>query len=118
MTTEDFITDLFCRIDDKMKNVPNHSQAALAPSELVTLGMLFAIKGVGQRAFYRWLNRDYAGLFPNLPERTRLFRRLKNHWKWAQMFMAKPSLLGIIDSYGVELIHPYWIGVLSKYQDS
>ena len=40
MTTEDFITDLFCRVDDRMENVPNHPQAALWPSELVTIGML------------------------------------------------------------------------------
>lgn len=106
MTTEDFIIDLFCRVDDRMKDVPNHSQAALWPSELVTIGMLFAIKGVGGRAFYRWLSRDYAQWFPRLPERTRLFRRLKTHWQWAQRFLAEPSLLGIIDSYGVELIHP------------
>jgi len=51
MTTEDFIIDLFCRIDDKMQKYSNHSQSAFLPSELVTLGMLFAIKGVGQRAF-------------------------------------------------------------------
>ena len=106
MTTEDFIIDLFCRIDDKMQNISNHSQSAFLPSELVTLGMLFAIKGVGQRAFYRWIKRDYADWFPDLPERTRLFRRLKTHWIWAQRFLAKPSLLGIIDSYGIELIHP------------
>ena len=72
MTTEDMIIDLFCRIDDQMKNVPNHRQAALLPSELVTIGMLYAIKGVGQRAFYRWLSRDYGDWFPDLPERTRL----------------------------------------------
>jgi len=106
MTTEDFIIDLFCRVDDQMRNIPNHSQAALSPSEVVTIGLLFAVKGVGHHAFYRWLSRDYAGWFPGLPERTGLFRRLKTHWKWAQRFLAKPSLLGIIDSYGVELIHP------------
>jgi hypothetical protein len=106
MTTDDFIIDLFCRIDDKMKNMPNHSQSAFLPSELVTMGMLFSIKGVGQRAFYRLIKRDYADWFPDLPERTRLFRRLKTHWKWAQTFLAKPSLLGIIDTYGIELIHP------------
>jgi hypothetical protein len=106
MTTEDFIIDLFCRVDDRMKNVPNHSRAALWPSELVTIGVLFAVKGVGQQAFYRWLARDHGPLFPALPERTRLFRRLKTHWRWAQMFLAQPSLLGVIDSYGVELIHP------------
>ena len=29
MTTEDFITALFCQVDDRMHNVPNHRQAAL-----------------------------------------------------------------------------------------
>ena len=62
MTTEDFITDLFCRVDDRMENVPNHPQAALWPSELVTIGLLFAVKGVGQQAFYRWLSRDFGAL--------------------------------------------------------
>lgn len=80
MTTLDFITDLFCRVDDRMKNVPNHSQAALWPSEAVTIGLLFAaIKGVGQQAFYRWLKRDFADCFPRLTESTRLFRRLLNN---------------------------------------
>lgn len=77
MTTLDFITELFCRIDDAMRDVPKHPQANLYPSERVTWGMLFAIKGVGERACYRWIGRDYRPLFPRLPERTRLFRLFK-----------------------------------------
>ena len=106
MTTEDFIIELFCRIDDQMSDVARHSQAGLYPSELVTIGVLFALKGVGGRAFYRWLSRDYGVWFPLLPERTRLFRRLKNQRQWTYRFLVKPSLLGVIDSYGIELIHP------------
>lgn len=106
MTTEDFIIELFCRIDDQMSDVARHSQAGLYPSELVTVGVLFALKGVGGRAFYRWLSRDYGVWFPQLPERTRLFRRLKNQRQWTYRFLVKPSLLGVIDSYGIELIHP------------
>ena len=71
MSTVDFITALFCRIDDKMQSVPTHPQAHLYPSEVVTIALLFALKGVGPRAFYRWLARDYRPLFPRLPERTR-----------------------------------------------
>ena len=56
MSTLDFITQLFCRVDDKMQDVPKHSQASLHPSEVVTLALLFAIKGVGTRAFYRWIS--------------------------------------------------------------
>ncbi|EIC29345.1 MULTISPECIES: hypothetical protein [Methylomicrobium] len=84
----------------------DHNQASLWPSELVTIGLLFALKGVGSRAFYRWLTRNCTACFPTLPERTRLFRRLKTHWQWAQLFLAQPRLLGVIDSYGIELIHP------------
>ena len=106
MTTVDFITDLFCRIDDEMRAFPQHPQAQLWPSEVVTLGVLHALEGVGNRAFYRWPSRDYHPLFPQLPERTRLFRSFVTHRWWTWRFLAQPTLLGVIDSYGIELIHP------------
>jgi hypothetical protein len=58
MTTEDIIINIFCRVDDSMPEIPKHSQAKLYPSELVTIGILFALKGGFFRAFYRWLKRD------------------------------------------------------------
>src|SRR5919204_502817 len=88
MTTVDFITALFCRIDDKMQAVPKHPQAHLYPSEVVTLARLFALKGVGPRAFYRWLVRDYRPLFPRLPDRTRLVRLFATHQDWADLVRA------------------------------
>lgn len=106
MTTEDFIIDLFCRVDDQMPDAQKHSQASLYPSEVVTLAILFALKGVGNRAFYRWLRRDYRQLFSHLPVRTRLFRLFNTHRHWTQRFMTGPSLLGLIDTYGIELLHP------------
>jgi hypothetical protein len=75
MTTIDFITELFCQVDDQMTKVPKHPQALLWPSEAVTVGLLYAIKGVSTRAFYRWLSNNYQPLFPKLPHRTRHFRR-------------------------------------------
>ncbi len=106
MTTIDFITDLFCRIDDRMRALPKHPQAVLWPSEIVTLRVLHALKGVGNRAFYRWVTRDYRPLFPRLPERTRLFRQFETHQRWALLFLATPTLLGVVDSHGIEPIHP------------
>lgn len=106
MTTSDFIIDLFCRVDDRLRNLPKHPQAQLWPSEVVTLALVFALKGVGPRPFYRWLVRDYGDLFPHLPERTRLFRLFKAHWRWSYAFMAAGTLLGVIDTYGLELLHP------------
>ena len=107
MSTEDYITELFCRVDDAMQAVEQPRQSKLTPAELVVIGLLFVLKGRGQRAFYRWLKRDWLACFPQLTERTRLFRNLAAHQDWVNMFLADPSLLGIIDSYGIELIHPY-----------
>ena len=106
MTTEDFIIHLFCYVDDHMIDQKKHSQAHLWPSELVTIGLLFALKGGYFRAFYRWLKRDYEKLFVHLPERTRLLRLLKTHQGLTAQFLADPTLFTVVDSYGVELIHP------------
>ena len=106
MSTADFIIALFYRIDNQMCMVPKHPQAALYPSETVTLGVLYALKGGSKRAFYRWLVRDWRAFFPRLPERTRLFRLWATHVDWIDVFRAKPTTLGVIDSYGIELIHP------------
>ena len=106
MTTEDFIIELFCWVDDQMGELPKHPQAKLYPSELVTIGLLFALKGGYFRVFYRWLARDYAALFAGLPDRTRLQRALRVHQDWGALFLAQPTFFSVIDSYGIELIHP------------
>ena len=106
MPTEDFIIELFCQVDDTMHNATKHSQATLFPSEVVTLALLFALRGRGNRAFYRWLKNNWLHFFPSLPHRTRLFRLFNTHRYWVEQFMADPSLIGVIDSYGIELIHP------------
>lgn len=109
LPTEDLIIALFCRVDDRLKEDGlnhKHSQAKLFPSEVVTLALLFALKGRGPRAFYRWLSRDWRPLFPQLPERTRLFRLFNSHRHLTEVFMATPSMIGVADSYGIELIHP------------
>lgn len=106
MTQEYFIIELFCRVDDMLPKTSEHIQARLSIIELITLGLLFAFKGSSQHAFYRWIEQNWRGLFPNLPERSRFFRRLKTHRKLTNQFLAEPTLFGVIDSYGIELCHP------------
>jgi hypothetical protein len=106
MTTQEFIIALFYAVDQEMLDVPKRPDAKLYPSEVVTLALLLAIKGGGRRAFYRWLTRDYRPLFPHLPERTRLARLFQTHTAWTARFLAAPTVLGVADSYGIELIHP------------
>ena len=106
MTTVDLITELFCKVDDQVGYLAKHSQANLHPSEVVTLALLYALTGKGNRAFWRWLTRDYGALFPNLPSRMRLFRLFNSHRYLIGEFLVPPSLLSVIDSYGIELLHP------------
>ena len=63
MGTELLIIGLFCRVDDQIGHLEMEYGAYLHPSEIVTLGMLFALKGQGNRQFYRWLAR-LAALVP------------------------------------------------------
>jgi hypothetical protein len=107
VSTEEFIISLLVRVDDAMTDVPLHPQGLLYPSEIVTLGLLYALKGVSQRAFYRWLQRDYRALFPFLPERTRLFRLFLAHQGCTRRFLAAPTVLGVADTYGIEFVHPW-----------
>lgn len=106
MVMEDHIITLYCRIDETMKDVLTHPQAKLCPSEIVTRAVLFAIKGVSTRAFYRGPAGNWRHLFPDLPERTRLFRLFHTHRDWTDRFLAGPTLFGVADTYGIELIHP------------
>jgi hypothetical protein len=97
VTQENFIIELFCRVDDMLPKIPEHFQAKLSRSELITLGLLLALKGVSQRAFYRWIEQDWKDMFPALQERIRLFRRLKTHRKLMTQFIAEPTVFGVID---------------------
>lgn len=108
MSTCDFITALFCRIDDGMGDVSNHPQAKLYPSKLVTIAVLMAMKGGSTRHFYHFT----AGLpeitclcfltCPTEPDRTRLLRRLATRRvrEWADRFLAEPTFFGLVDSCG------------------
>jgi hypothetical protein len=106
MTTPDFIIALFYAVDQEMLEVPKHPEATLYPREVVALALLYAIKGGGTRAFYRWLTRDDLALFPQVPERTRLARLFKTPTAWTARFLAAPTVLGVADTSGIELIHP------------
>ncbi len=97
---------LFCQGDDHRPGIPKPPHATLWPREVVTLGLLHALTGVGNRACYRWLTQDSRALFPRLPERTRLLRLVMTPQDWTQTFLASPTVFGVIDTDGIECIHP------------
>jgi hypothetical protein len=94
MTTEEIIIQMFCSVDDEIGSMPKHPQARLYPSEVVTIGILFALKGGHFRAFYRWLSRDYAALFAGLEDAHPFATTLAN-----------PSGLGAQIVGNTELLH-------------
>ena len=88
------ITTLFSEVDEQMGAIPTHPEAHLWPSEVVTLGLLHALIGVGNWACYRRLTRDSRALFLRLPARTQLLRLYTTHADWTQVFFAAPTVLG------------------------
>src|SRR5262249_3235061 len=102
----EFTIALFCRVDDVMKDMPRHPRALLAPSEIVTLALLFVFKGVSLRRFHRWVQANLGHRFPALPERSRLLRLFATHRQWADSFLAQITPEVLCDSLGIELVHP------------
>ena len=106
MPTDEIIIRLFCMVDDQLQDVNNRPDAHRNPSEVVTIGLLFSRKGGRSRAFYRWLQANDRHFFPSLPERSRLLRLLRDYAALTVELLAQPSFCTIVDTYGIELIHP------------
>ena len=106
MPTDDIIIHLFCMVADDLRDVNNRPDAHLHPSEVVTIGLLFALKGGRYRAFYRWLDSNYRHFFPRLPEQSRLLRLLRDYASLTSQLLAQPSFFTVVDTYGIFLIHP------------
>jgi hypothetical protein len=70
-----FIIRLFCLIDECTGALDQHFNAKLHPSEIVTLALLKRMSGKAYRRFLVWLKTT--GLFPDLPDYTRLY-----HYWW------------------------------------
>ena len=106
MSTEEIIIRLFCIVDDRMGHVNKRSDAHLYASEIVTIGLLFSLKGGKFRSFYGWLSANYGFMFPRLPERSRMQRLLRDYAEFTEDFLKQPSFFTVTDTVGIELIHP------------
>lgn len=106
MPTNELIIGVFCMVDAELGLVKKHVQAKLHPSEVVTLMLLFSMKGGHYRAFYRWMLYNYRSLFPHAPHYSRLLRLLRTHAHFCDQFLATLTTLSIVDTDGIELLHP------------
>jgi hypothetical protein len=106
MSTEEILLRLFWIVDEELADVKKRSDAHVYPSEVVTIGLMFALKGGKYRPFYRWLVANLCMWFPTLPEQSRLSRLLRDNSHYTNRFLKDPSFFTVIDTYGIELIHP------------
>lgn len=106
MQTDEIIIRIFCIVDEQLADVKKRSDAHLYPSEIVTIGLIFALKGGKYRPFYRWLDGNYRHLFPKLPEQSRMQRLLRDYSHYTTRLLKEPSTFTVIDTFGIELIHP------------
>jgi hypothetical protein len=101
---EDIIIGIYCAISDVLGDKDfRHPQGRIWLSEIVLIGVLWALKGGGFLGFYRWFTRRE--LLP-LPERSRLQKLLKAHAQTCKEFLAKPTFFNSMDTFGIEIIRP------------
>ena len=103
---EDIVLLLFLLVDQYVGELPQHPQAKLHPSEIVTLALLKPLKGQAYRRFHTWLL--LSGWFKDLPDFSRLNRLFKLYKPTIEVLSRQ---LGdwswlVIDSTGCEVIHP------------
>lgn len=85
------------------KKDKKHPLGKLYLSEIILCGILFALKGNSFRRFHAWLAHRK---LLNLPERSRLCRLLIKHRRLCNQFLSSETFFNVIDSFGVEIIHP------------
>jgi hypothetical protein len=101
---DDIIILVFCAICEALgEEDKRHPQGSLWLSEIVLLGVLWALKGGSFLQFHRWVSRRR---FCALPERSRLSRLLKEKRGLCRKLLAKPTFFNVMDTYGIEIIRP------------
>ncbi len=99
MTPDDRILPMCCRVDDRLPDIPKRPQAKAYPSEVVTIGILFARNGGFVRACSRWRNRDDGDWFGDgaVPARARCQRLRPPHHEWCDARLADPTFCPVRD---------------------
>ncbi len=73
------VDDLYHRlVPDEVRFRPSHERIAFTDSEVITLSLVGeALSNDSEDSFYRFIRRNYLGLFPKLIDRSRYHRRRK-----------------------------------------
>ena len=106
MMTVEFITALFYEVDEQLRAIPKHPRGPPLAQRGRHLGTAPCPQRRGQPALLSLVDARLSAIISAASVRTRLFRLLKTHQDWTRAFLAAPTVLGVIDTYGIGLIHP------------
>jgi hypothetical protein len=104
MNDIDISIHIFAAIDDIIKSIEIDPKPGLkgrlTESEILTLMVLHPVLRPFSKleVFYRWINRNYNYLFPNMPDYTRIKRLFDNHKELIIVVMQK---LANLNSFGL-----------------
>ena len=59
-----FTTEMFCKVDDQLGEIPKYPQALLYASEVVTIGMLYAPQGSERKSVLSLVAGELLGHVP------------------------------------------------------
>ena len=102
MSTEDFIIELFCQVDDLMFDAEKHLKPSCIPAKWSRLPCCSRSRAV-VIGVLPLVEPRLTHLFPHLPDRTVCFLRLFNsHRQLIKTIYGCTQLaLGVIDSHGI-----------------
>lgn len=113
MLTEDYITEVFCCIDDLMKKIEENlrkrgPRPQLSDAEIITMEIVGESLGMDcDKAIHRYFRDHWRHLFPRLGDRTTFLRQAANLWRVKQQIredllkrlLPLGSLVSITDGF-------------------
>ena len=111
MLTEEFITEVYCLVDDEMKEITKSSRLRqrgpapqLSDSEAVAMLVLAEMSGIdSDKHAHAYFKCHWRRLFPSLGDRSAFVRQAANLWKVMEMIRKKiaalipPSGISVVD---------------------
>jgi IS5 family transposase len=92
LSMEDFITAVFCCVDDLLNEVTNGKpmrsrgfQPSLSDSEVITMEIVAEFQGIDtDKGIWQYFRRHWFSMFPQLKSRSTFVRQAANLWQYKQ----------------------------------
>ena len=103
VTIEEFITAVFCCVDDFLKEITQGQPIrekgfapALADSEVMTMEIVTEYQGIDtDEAIWKYFRRHWLSLFPKLSSRSAFVRQAANLWQYRELLQQRVTVQGV-----------------------